>query len=115
MGKAAALGGGMSMNTGGAMGNPLEDVEAAIAKLREDFEKHKEDYGRELGRLKEDLAQKASKDDLAELEARMLQRMQEMFDQLRAMFPDKEALKKKLAAIEKNVSAVWPQGRVISS
>lgn len=29
-----------------------------------------------------------------------------MFDQLRNMFPDKEALKKKLAALEKNVSSV---------
>ncbi len=29
-----------------------------------------------------------------------------MFDQLRNMFPDKEALKKKLAAIEKNVSSI---------
>lgn len=34
----------------------------------------------------------------------MMQRLQDMFDQLRGMFPDKEALKKKLAALEKNVS-----------
>ena len=34
----------------------------------------------------------------------MMQRLQDMFDQLRGMFPDKEALKKKLLALEKNVS-----------
>ena len=36
----------------------------------------------------------------------MMQRLQDMFDQLRAMFPDKEALKKKLAALEKNVRPI---------
>lgn len=37
----------------------------------------------------------------------MMQRLQDMFDQLRGMFPDKEALKKKLAALEKNVKSLY--------
>lgn len=56
-----------------------------------------------MGQVKEQLPHKATKEELADLEARMMQRLQEMFDQLRQMFPDKEALKKKLAAMEKNV------------
>ena len=55
-------------------------------------------------KIKEELPRKADKADLADLEARMMQRLQDMFDQLRQMFPDKEALNKKLKAIEKNVS-----------
>lgn len=33
-----------------------------------------------------------------------MQRIQDLFDQMRGIFPDKDALKKKFNAIEKNVS-----------
>ena len=59
-----------------------------------------------MGKVQEQLPLKATKEELADLEARMMQRLQEMFDQLRQMFPDKEALKKKLAAMEKNVRSI---------
>ena len=98
----AALGGG---NGGGGIGaGVLEDLEAALAKLREDFDKHTGDYAKDQAKVKDELNQKATKQELEDLEARMMQRLQDMFDQLRGMFPDKEALKKKLAALEKNVS-----------
>lgn len=60
-----------------------------------------------MGQVKEQLPHKATKEELADLEARMMQRLQEMFDQLRQMFPDKEALKKKLAAMEKNIKSLY--------
>lgn len=98
----AALGGG---NGGGGVGaGVVEDLEAALAKLRDDLEKHRGDYARDQAKVKDELNQKATKQELEDLEARMMQRLQDMFDQLRGMFPDKEALKKKLAALEKNVS-----------
>ena len=65
-------------------------------------------------KIKEELPRKADKADLAELEARMMQRLQDMFDQLRQMFPDKDALNKKLKALEKNVSHTQ-KSRYISS
>ena len=34
----------------------------------------------------------------------MMQRLQDLIDQLKNMIPDKELLKKKIAALEKNVS-----------
>ena len=37
----------------------------------------------------------------------MMERMQELFDQLKGLFQEKEPLKKKLATIEKNVSCTW--------
>ena len=60
-----------------------------------------------MEKVQEQLPLKATKEELADLEARMMQRLQEMFDQLRQMFPDKEALKKKLAAMEKNVRFIF--------
>lgn len=60
-----------------------------------------------MGKVQEQLPLKATKEELADLEARMMQRLQEMFDQLRQMFPDKEALKKKLAAMEKNIKSLY--------
>lgn len=55
--------------------------------------------------MNEELDTKANKADLAELENRMMQRLQELFNQMRDMFPDKEALKNKLKNMEKSVSA----------
>lgn len=99
LGRAAAGGGG-----GGGIGAALlEDLEAALAKVREDLDNHKSEYSKDQGKVKDELEKKATKEELADLEARMMQRLQDMFDQLRQMFPDKEAIKKKLAAIEKNV------------
>ena len=43
-------------------------------------------------KIKEELPRKADKSELADLEARMMQRLQDMFDQLRQMFPDKDAI-----------------------
>lgn len=42
---------------------------------------------------------------MEELEQRLLERLNEMFQKMREMFPDKEAMKKKFLGIEKNVSA----------
>ena len=105
--KAIARGGGLGGGAGNGVNTAMtDDLEAAMAKLREDFDKHKSAYEKDQAKVKDELAQKATKQDLDDLEARMMQRMQDMFDQLRNMFPDKEALKKKLAALEKNVSSV---------
>jgi len=101
--RAAAAGGNNAM-----AGDLLGDLEKEIAQLKLDVNKNKEQLAREHERVNQELAQKATKEELADLEARMMQRLQDMFDQLRDMFPDKEALKKKLAAIEKNVSHYEP-------
>ena len=107
MGKAAALSG----NTGMA-GNLLEDMEKEIAKLREDLTKLKGDFERNAGKVKEQIDQKADRSELIDLEGRMMQRLQDMFDQMRGMFQEKEPLKKKLATIEKNVSTPPASARV---
>ena len=107
MSKAAAMAGNTAMAGAGAGGAGLfDDMEAAIKQIRDDLDAHKDQYGKDLDRLRDSINDKASKEDLNELEQRMMQRLQDMFDQLRNMFPDKDALKKKLSAIEKNVSLI---------
>ena len=99
MGKAAAVGGNAGM-----AGNLLDDLEKQLAELRKDHNDLKQQNAREHDQFREQLAGKASREDLADLEARMMQRLQDLIDQLKNMIPDKEALKKKLAALEKSVS-----------
>ena len=82
----------------------LEDLDNALQKLREDHDQLRNEHDGLSDKYKEEMPRKADKADLAELEARMMQRLQDMFDQLRQMFPDKEAINKKIKALEKNVS-----------
>ena len=85
-------------------GGMLEDLDNALQKLREDHDQLRNEYDVTNDKIKEELPRKADKADLADLEARMMQRLQDMFDQLRQMFPDKDAINKKIKALEKNVS-----------
>lgn len=101
VGRAAALGGG----GGGMAAELLEGLENGIKKLREDLDNLQSQHTKDMTKVQDELNQKASKDDLADLEARLMQRLQDMFDQMRQMFPDKEAMKKKIGSIEKNVGA----------
>ena len=57
--------------------------------------------------MQSDIDQKASKSDLEELEQRLLERMNEMFNKLRELFPEKDAVRKKFLGIEKNVSSIF--------
>ena len=61
-------------------GNLLDDLEKAIAELRKDHEALKKQNAMEHDQFREALAGKASKDDLAALEERMMQRLQDLID-----------------------------------
>lgn len=76
--RAGAAGG--NSGGGGVGGGLVEDLEAAIAKIRDDLENHKNAYQKDQAKVMDELALKASKADLDDLEARMMQRMQDMFD-----------------------------------
>lgn len=88
----------------------LEGLENSIKQLREDLDNLKSQHDKDMNSTKDELDQKASKQELADLEARMMQRLQDMFDQMRLMFPEKEATKKKIGSIEKNVSNFLQRG-----
>ena len=98
MGKAAAMSGNPGM-----AGNLFDDLEKAIADLRKDLNDHKIQNGREHDQIREQLAEKASKDDLAEL-VRLLQHLEDRINNQGQLIPDKANLKRQLNGIEKEVS-----------
>ena len=104
VGKAAAMGGGggNAAQLSGVFAD--SDLGDDLAKLRQEFEAHRGEAQKHMNHVNQELPLKAYKSELEDLEARMLQRMQDLFDQLRGMFPDKEALNKKLKQLEKQVS-----------
>ena len=73
--KSAALAGNTSM-----AGDLLGDLEKKVDAIRQDLDKHKTRYESDQARIANELADKATKQDLADLEARMMQRLQDMFD-----------------------------------
>lgn len=85
----------------------LEGLENSVKQLREDLDNLKSQHDKDMNSTKDELDQKASKQELADLEARMMQRLQDMFDQMRLMFPEKEATKKKIGSIEKNIKNMY--------
>ena len=89
MGKAAAMSGNPGM-----AGSLFDDLEKALAELRKDLNDHKLQNATEHDEFREMLANKASKDDLADLEERMMQRLNDLIAQLKEMMPDKEKTKK---------------------
>jgi len=102
MGKASALSGNPAM-----AGGLMDEMEQGLAQLRKDFEQHKSQNLREHDEFRQLFDQAASKDDLAQLEERMMQRLQDLIDQLKNLIPDKEALKKKIAALEKSLKQLY--------
>ena len=97
--KAAAMSGNPAL-----AGNVFDELEQALEKLRKEFEAHKSQNAREHDQLREHLAKAATKEELDELEERMVQQLQDLVEQLKGMVPDKDQLKKKLQSLEKNVS-----------
>jgi hypothetical protein len=85
MGKAAAMSGNTAM-----AGNLLQDMEDTIAKLKQDLESLKGNFEKHSGKVNEELSHKATKEDLAALESRLLQQLQDLIDQLRNLFADKD-------------------------
>ena len=98
MGKMAAAGGNP------AAAGLLDDFEKALAELRKDHENLKSQNALEHQQFRDLLNGKCSKEELDDLERRMMQRLQDLIDQLKNMIPDKEALKKQLTALQKRVS-----------
>lgn len=85
MGKAAAMSGNTAM-----AGNLLQDMEDTIAKLKQDLESLKGNFEKHSVKVNEELNHKATKEDLAALESRLLQQLQDLIDQLRNLFADKD-------------------------
>lgn len=56
-------------------GEMFDNMEKAIAALRVDVDKNRDTLAREKDRIDHELATKATKEELADLEGRMMQRL----------------------------------------
>jgi hypothetical protein len=82
----------------------FQDLEEAFAKLKGAFETHKLSTEKAIRNIEGSLEEKASKMDLQLLEQRLMDKLQELLNNLNDSFAEKEPVKKKFVSIEKNVS-----------
>jgi hypothetical protein len=92
----------------GKGGSSLDDkwaqnMEQEFENLRNEFIKFRDETNNNLKNVNDTLPRKADKEDLNELEQRLLERINEMLKKLLGSFADKNDTKKRLTNLEKNV------------
>ena len=80
-----------------------------IQKLERDLLAHVDKSGRDHKHVMHELENKANKDDLASLEARLLSEINQLIENLKQQFPDKDSLRKRLKAIDKDLKNLYEQ------
>lgn len=83
------------------------DLEDELKKLRQDLDDYKKNNDTRLGGIQRELDDKASKQDLLDLEQRLLDKLQELMNSLAGLFADKEGTRKRLNALEKNIKNLY--------
>ena len=74
-----------------------------INKLKSDLGLFKDDTTEKINNILEQLSRKADKQDLHLLEAKLLEKLNEMLQKFLGMFADKKDTNKRLNNLEKNV------------
>lgn len=92
---------------GGVSEAYFKDLEDALNKLQSDVTDHKDDTQRKFINTHSELNTKASKDDLLDLENRLLDKIKEMIQALFNQFADKNETRKKIASLEKNIKNLY--------
>ncbi len=83
--------------------NLLKELEAELRRLGSDYQKFKDDNGNTIKSIVEQLMRKADKEEMLALEAKLLEKLNEMLQKLLGMFADKKDTNKRLSHLEKNV------------
>ena len=81
---------------GGADQDAVDSLEAELAKLRYDFEKHAHEANSHLSVIHGILPTKADKSDLLDLQNAILDRVRQMIEQLLGQFATKEDVNRRL-------------------
>ena len=92
---------------GRASNGASEDLAEELARLREEFNKFRDDTNSNIKYLHDSLGMKADKQDLLELEARIMDKLNEIIKNLLNQFADKNETKKRLNNLEKNVKNLY--------
>jgi len=88
---------------GHGAGNIVEEIEEAIAKIRDDQNDLKKDTSSELVMIRNDLNRKFTKEDGTELEKRMSSYIESVVIQIKSSFVEKEILQKRLNKLDRNI------------
>lgn len=92
----------------------IKDLEEKIAALNAALNEHKNDTGKKFKGVQNELNTKASLKDLEDLEAKLMERLQDLLNNLANMFADKEHMRKKFNQIEKNVSQLQLSTQILT-
>ena len=87
-------------------GNIVQEIEDKLGNMKDELDEFRKHMGSEQRILRNDLFNKATKDDTQLLETNMMERVQEMIDALKDGMPDKEILRKRFLGLEKQVSTL---------
>ena len=95
--KNAQLSGNMAVGEG----NVVQEIEDNILQIRTDLDEYKKSASSEVRILKNDLYNKSTKDENQQLEQRLGQQNEQMFNKLQDLFPDKDLIQRKLNRLDK--------------
>lgn len=82
-------------------GNVVEEIEIALKDLRLDLNELKKKTESDSKIIRNDLFNKATKEEINQLDITLTQKIEFACNNLRDLFPDKDALSKKLISITK--------------
>lgn len=86
----------------------LRDLEGELSKLKNYFMKFKDETVSNMKAFQEGLNKKADRQELDELEARIMDKLNEILKTIFAQFADKKETNKRLSNLEKQVSRRVP-------
>ena len=84
--------------------NMFKDLEEEVNNLKQAMMKLQDEYSSNFKNLQDQINKKADKEQLLELEARIMEKLNDMLKRLLGNFADRNDTLKRLASLEKNVS-----------
>lgn len=86
----------MQQPEGGANQDQVDRLNDELARLRAEFEQHRDYAQKHLGDLIQEMPHKADKQDMIDMENRLLDKLREMIEQFMKQFANKEDVMKRL-------------------
>lgn len=99
-------GGHVADHTGGGADQDNGSLLDQLNKLRAEFERHRLEANQNLNDLNETMPTKADKQDLIDLEARLLDQLRDMIQQILNQMPNREDMMKRFAQISKKIREI---------
>lgn len=81
----------------------MEEIETNIAKIRMDLDEYKKANSSDFRILRNDLFNKATKEESEQLEQRVGQQSDDMFAKLQTLFPEKDVVQRKLNKLDRQI------------